>query len=122
MVDIYSKIFQAKQFKINYDENLKLNINNIFNYLKKKFHVINLANPNSPTGTIIDEATIIRILQKAKKRIKLVVLVDEAYFGFTNYTAIPLIRKFNNLIVVRTFSKSFGLAGLRGGYLATNKF
>ena len=34
----------------------------------------------------------------------------------------PLIRKFNNLIVVRTFSKSFGLAGLRGGYLATNKF
>ena len=40
---------------------------------------------------------------KKQKRIKLRVLVDEAYFGFTNYTAIPLIRKFNNLIVVEHF-------------------
>ena len=121
MVDIYAKIFQAKQFKINYDENLRLNISDIFNYLKKKVSLLILANPNSPTGTIIDKATIIRILQEAKKN-KTAVLIDEAYFGFTKYTTIPLIRKFNNLIVVRTFSKSFGLAGLRGGYLATNKF
>ena len=121
MVDIYAKIFQAKQFKINYDENLKLNVEDIYKYLKKKVSLLILANPNSPTGTIINKRTIIKILKKAKKN-KTAVLIDEAYYGFTKFTTIPLIQKFNNLIVVRTFSKSFGLAGLRGGYLATNKF
>ena len=121
MVDIYAKIFEANQFKINYDEKLMLNISDIFNHLKKRVSLLILANPNSPTGTIIDNASIIKILKEAKKN-KTAVLIDEAYFGFTEYTTIPLIKRFNNLIVVRTFSKSFGLAGLRGGFLATNKF
>lgn len=121
MVNIYSRIFQAKQFKVSYNENLKLNIKEIYKHLKKKVSLLILANPNSPTGTLIDKSNIIKILKLAKKN-KTAVLIDEAYYGFTNFTTIPLIKKFNNLIVVRTFSKSFGLAGLRGGYLATNKF
>ena len=49
------------------------------------------------------------------------VLIDEAYFGFYDKTVISLTKKFNNLIVARTFSKAFGLAGCRIGYLITNK-
>lgn len=121
MVDIYSKIFQAKQLKVTYDENLKLDLNKIFTSLKKKVSLLILANPNSPTGTIIKDETMYKILRAAKKN-KTAVLIDEAYFGFSDYTTAPLIKKFNNLIIVRTFSKSFGLAGLRGGYIVTNKF
>ena len=66
MVDIYAKIFQAKQFKINYDENLKLNVEDIYKYLNKKVSLLILANPNSPTGTIINKRTIIKI-PKSKK-------------------------------------------------------
>lgn len=121
MVDIYAKIFKAKQLQITYDEKLNLNLNKIFENLKKKVSLLILANPNSPTGTIINEENIIEILKIAKKN-KTAVLIDEAYYGFTNYTTLPLIKKFNNLIVTRTFSKSFGLAGLRGGYIASNKF
>ena len=51
---------------------------------------------------------------------KIPVLIDEAYYGFTNQTALKLISKFNNLIVTRTFSKVFGLAGLRVGFVASN--
>tara|TARA_E500000178_G_C17036417_1_gene763656 strand:- start:3670 stop:4746 length:1077 start_codon:yes stop_codon:yes gene_type:complete len=121
MVDIYSKIFKAKQLKVNYDENLILDLDKIFKNLKQKVSLLILANPNSPTGTIIKDETMRKILYAAKKN-KTAVLIDEAYFGFSNYTTTPLIKKFNNLIIVRTFSKSFGLAGLRAGYVVTNKF
>ena len=47
------------------------------------------------------------------------VLIDEAYFGFSSYTALPLIKRFPNLVIARTFSKSFGLAGCRAGYLVS---
>lgn len=121
MVDIYSKIFKAKQLKVTYDANLRLDLDKIFKNLKRRVSLLIIANPNSPTGTIIKGETINKILSVAKKN-KTAVLIDEAYFGFSNYTAAPLLKKFNNLIIARTFSKSFGLAGLRGGYVVTNKF
>ena len=49
------------------------------------------------------------------------VIIDEAYFHFNNVTAQPLIKKCKNLIVVRTFSKAFGMAGMRVGYTISNK-
>ena len=79
MVEFIRRFFQAKQFKINYDENLKLNINNIFNYLKKKVSLLILSNPNSPTGTIIDELQLLEFYKKQKD--KTAVFYDEAYFG-----------------------------------------
>ena len=48
------------------------------------------------------------------------ILVDEAYYGFSNKTVLPLLKKYKNLIVSRTFSKAYGLAGLRVGYMAAN--
>ena len=121
MVNIYSKIFQANQLKVGYDKNLNLDLKKFFIFLKKNISLIIIANPNSPTGTIIDKKNLIRILSAARRK-KVAVLIDEAYFGFSKFTALPLIKRFKNLIIVRTFSKSFGLAGLRAGYLATNKF
>ena len=63
---------------------------------------------------------IIFLLKRAKK-FNSYVLIDEAYYGFYNYSAINLIRRFSNLIVLRTFSKAYGLAGCRVGFIIANK-
>ncbi len=70
-----------------------------------------LASPNNPSGNLCRERDIIRLL-----RHDVIVVVDEAYFEFSGRTVAPLIREFDNLVVLRTFSKWAGLAGLRIGY------
>ena len=120
MVNIYSKTHGLRQIKINYDKNLNLNLDDIFKKLNNSISLIILANPNSPTGTLINRTDIIQILEKTKNK-NIPVLIDEAYFGFSKFTVLPLINKYKNLVVARTFSKAYGLAGCRAGYLATNK-
>jgi histidinol-phosphate aminotransferase len=76
-----------------------------------------ICNPNSPTGTLVSIEDIERIAKKAQDAI---VYIDEAYFEFSRCSAIGLIAKYSNVIVSRTFSKAFGLAGLRIGYVIAN--
>ena len=73
-----------------------------------------IANPNNPTGTGIGLEAIETILRNAPTA---AVLIDEAYFEFCRVTALPLLDKYPNLFVSRTFSKAYGLAGLRIGCL-----
>ena len=120
MYDVYSKIFRVKQTKIGYDKNLILNFEKLLNSIDKKTNLIMIANPNSPTGTIISENNILKILKKAKQN-NCYVVIDEAYFGFYKYSSIKLIKQFNNLVILRTFSKAIGMAGIRAGYIISNK-
>lgn len=71
-----------------------------------------LPNPNAPTGTVFPEGEVRRLLEAAPEGL---VVVDEAYADFAGVTAIGLLGEYDNLVVVRTFSKSYGLAGLRVG-------
>src|SRR5262249_34523462 len=71
-----------------------------------------IANPNNPTGTLIPLVHIQKILRAATHT---AVVIDEAYSDFSNVTAAPLIRRNPHLFVAKTFSKAFGLAGLRLG-------
>jgi histidinol-phosphate aminotransferase len=77
--------------------------------------LIAIANPNSPTGSTASREQILTVVERAPHA---VVLVDEAYFHFYGETVMDLVGKVPNLIVARTFSKAFGLAGLRLGMLA----
>jgi histidinol-phosphate aminotransferase len=83
--------------------------------IKPETRLICIANPNSPTGRTVTREQILAITEKAPHA---VVLVDEAYFHFFGETVIDLIGKVPNLVVARTFSKAYGLAGLRLGMLA----
>ena len=71
--------------------------------------MIMISNPNNPTGTLISKKDILSMIDRAKK-FNIPFIVDEVYYGFSNLTLIKEINKFNNLIIIRTFSKSFGLA------------
>ncbi|WP_165987029.1 histidinol-phosphate transaminase [Streptomyces sp. YIM 98790] len=79
--------------------------------------VIAFINPNNPTGTPVDLAFIEEI---ARAYPDIPVIVDEAYYEFTGVTAVPLISECPNIIVFRTFSKAFAMAGLRVGYLVAD--
>lgn len=90
--------------------------------IDKRTKLIFICNPNNPTGTYWDKERLIRFLEVVDNR--QIVVVDEAYFEFVERDDYPdcmsLIHKYPNLVVFRTFSKMYGLAGLRIGYLAGN--
>jgi histidinol-phosphate aminotransferase len=77
--------------------------------------LIAIASPNSPTGTVASQEQILAVLDRAPHA---AVLVDEAYYHFYGQTVIDLVGRVPNLVVARTFSKAYGLAGLRLGMLA----
>lgn len=75
--------------------------------------LIIISNPNNPTGNLVSESFLIDML----KATDALVCVDEAYFEFSRVTARPLLERYKNLVILRTFSKAFSLAALRVGYM-----
>jgi histidinol-phosphate aminotransferase len=89
--------------------------------ITSKTGLIFIGNPNNPTGTTVPREDIFRILETAAQVApKSAVLVDEAYFEFYGQTLLPELRRFPNLHITRTFSKAYGMAGLRVGVLIAN--
>lgn len=86
--------------------------------LAKQPKLLIICNPNNPTGTLISAEKIEDILQRMPETL---VYVDEAYFEFSGVTVAGLINQYSNLIITRTFSKAFGLAALRIGYVISCK-
>ena len=115
MVSVYGELYGGEMEGVGYDRNLQLNINNLLNSINDKTSLIILANPNSPTGTYVSNVRIADILEKSAS-FRIPVLIDEAYYGFCQHTAIELMKDYHNLIITRTFSKIAGIAGLRIGY------
>ncbi len=97
-----------------YDEALQPPVERLLSSLNPRTRWVALANPNNPTGTLIPKAGLRAILEFAPHTL---VLVDEAYLDFSGTTILPWIRRYPNLVVGRTFSKAFGLAALRIGFL-----
>lgn len=98
--------------------NFKHDIDRFIERLTEKTKLIFLCNPNNPTGTIITKDELEKLMEKVSSRT--IVVLDEAYFEYVhdkNYPdGIKYLEKYRNLIVLRTFSKIYGLAGLRIGY------
>ena len=80
---------------------------------KGDIDVVVVANPNNPTGGLTDESFLIDLLHSTDA----LVMVDEAYFEFSRHTMRPHMSRCDNLVILRTFSKAFSMAGLRVGYL-----
>jgi len=111
MFRFYTELCGGVSVDVPRDENFIVNIGAVKAAITKKTKIIMLATPDNPTGTIIPRQDILSILETG-----LPVVVDEAYYEFSGETVAPLVGKYDNSMVFRTFSKWAGLAGLRIGY------
>jgi histidinol-phosphate aminotransferase len=120
LYEVYSKIYGLNAKRYEYDQNFNLKINDIYKLINKNTSIVFLIFPNIPIeGNISLE--FIKTLAVYLKRKKILLVVDEVYHPFNNKTAISLIKSFSNIIIMRSFSKAYGLAGARIGYIASQK-
>ncbi|MBM7587830.1 histidinol-phosphate aminotransferase [Bacillus pakistanensis] len=98
-------------------------LENMLEAITKKTKMIFVCNPNNPTGTIVGRDELLSFIKKVPEHI--LVVIDEAYVEYVSTDdflhTVPLVEQFENLIVLRTFSKIYGLAGLRIGFGIMNK-
>lgn len=118
-----AKIVETKPISTRDENYLGTDLSAIYDKITKKTKLIFIANPNNPTGTILDYAQIQEFLGSISK--KIIVVIDEAYSEYAEYcnevSSINLLKKHSNLIITRTFSKIYALAGLRIGYGISSK-
>ena len=117
MYKIYSKIVGAKVVFAK-EKNFKVSVENILKKITKKTKIVFIANPNNPTGTYLTKKEILELRKKLNKKVLLV--IDDAYAEYMknkHYSSgLDLFKNKENVFIIRTFSKIFGLASLRVGW------
>ena len=110
------KLYSIPTIKIPFSKNMTLELKKFLSKGRES-DILYLDSPNNPTGFQFAK----KDLQKLINEFQGIIIIDEAYVEFADYSAVQLAKKKDNLIVVRTLSKAFGLAGLRLGYFVANK-
>lgn len=118
MYEIYAAATEARIVRVSADQSFAFPAERLLAAITPATRLIAIANPNSPTGAAASREAMLAIAAAAPQAI---VLVDEAYFHFHGETVMDAIRNTPNLVVARTFSKAYGLAGLRLGLLASQE-
>jgi histidinol-phosphate aminotransferase len=117
MYRIYAKIVGAN-VKFAKEKNFKVSVDEIVKKVSKKTKIVFLANPNNPTGTYLKKSELISLRKKLNQKILLV--LDDAYFEYMKNkdykSSLELFKNKNNVVILRTFSKIYGLAALRVGW------
>ena len=115
MFSVYADMFGATKKVVEYNADFSLPVSRIIGKINPRTKLVILADPNH-TGTAMPQQDIIHVIEKAAL-VNALVLVDEAYHYFYEKTMIGYINRFDNLIIIRSLSKAFGIAALRVGYL-----
>lgn len=116
MYPIYSQMFQLEYRTVGYDQNYELEVEHLLASIDEKTRIVFLPNPNMPISGTMNLEKIASIAEHCVKS-NTYLAVDEVYYPFGGPTALDLIKDYANLFVLRSFSKAFGLAGIRIGYL-----
>jgi histidinol-phosphate aminotransferase len=117
MYRYYAEIAGARVEALRYGREMEFPLSGILAELEKEPRVLFIANPNNPTGTLLQVEGVEDILRAATKT---AVVIDEAYAEFSGVTLVPYIGKYPHLFIARTFSKAAGLAALRLGAVIAN--
>jgi Histidinol-phosphate/aromatic aminotransferase and cobyric acid decarboxylase len=115
MYEVYASSTDARAVTVQAGDDLRFPFEQLRAAITPRTKIIAVANPNSPSGSVATREQLLEIAQRAPQA---VLLVDEAYYHFYGETVMDLIGSVPNLMVARTFSKAYGLAGLRLGLLA----
>ena len=117
MFPVYADMFEANAIQIPFDSIPSVDVDQLLAAIAPGVRLVMIANPNQPTGTILEKNTLREMAERAEA-VGAILVMDEAYYPFSNVTAMPMVSEYPNLLVMRTFSKAAGLAGLRIGYVA----
>lgn len=115
MYEVYASATDARAVAVQAGDDMQFPFERLLFAVRPRTKIIAIADPNSPSGTV---ATRAQLLELARRAPQAVLFIDEAYFHFHGETMMDLVGKLPNLVVARTFSKAYGLAGLRIGALA----
>ena len=118
MYAVYASATDARLVEVPAGPDFSFPLDALLARITSATKVIAIANPNSPTGQAVSRAEILTLIEAAPHAI---VFIDEAYFHFYGQSILDLIGRTSNVIVARTFSKAYGLAGLRLGLLAAGE-
>jgi len=117
MYRIYAQIVGAKVI-FSKEKNFKVSVSEIIKKVTRKTKIVFIANPNNPTGTYLNKLELLELRKRLKKTILLV--LDDAYFEYMKNkdykSGLDLFKNKDNVVIIRTFSKIYGLASLRVGW------
>lgn len=118
MYSIYAKIVNSRYIGAGEGNDFTINVDDVIKSIEENDPKLTIiCNPNNPTGTTIKRDDVLRIVKSTDN----VVIVDEAYMEFSDESVVDEIENYDNLIVVKTMSKAFSMAGIRTGYLIANE-
>jgi histidinol-phosphate aminotransferase len=117
MYTFFAELYGGSKVMVMLKKDFSLDVDSILKKADKETRLLFVCSPNNPTGNQFRESDIKQLFEEFKG----VVIVDEAYADFAACSVIKWIRDYDNLAVLRSFSKAFGLAGLRLGYLVSSK-
>lgn len=120
MYKVYADMIQMKTEFVKYESDYTFDINKLIEKIDNETSIVSLVNPNMPIGNVYEQDEIKRVIEKAKT-VNAVVIIDEAYHYFYDKTSISLIKEYDNVIILRTFSKFFSIPGLRMGAIISTK-
>jgi histidinol-phosphate aminotransferase len=118
MYEIFAQAADAKIVRVPTGPEFSFPVQRVIDAVTARTKIIVICNPNNPTGIAVERSGILKVIEAAPEA---AVLLDEAYFDFYGQTMMDQIGKLPNLFVARTFSKAYGLAGLRLGAIAGDK-
>jgi histidinol-phosphate aminotransferase len=114
MYEVFAQMEDAKVVRVPTGPEFSFPTQGVLDALSSKTRIVVICNPNNPTGVLVARADMLKIIEAAPDA---AILLDEAYFDFCGQTLIDQIGKLPNLFIARTFSKAYGLAGLRLGVM-----
>lgn len=115
MYEVYAKMYGRRHVGVPYDDNFSISVDKIIEAIDDETDIVVIVNPNNPVGDVYTEEEAERIIKAAQAH-EATVLIDEAYFYFYPNSFVSFVDKYDHVLLTRTFSKLFSLAGCRLGY------
>lgn len=120
MYKVYADMQQMKTEFVHYEDDYSFDINKLIDRIDDETGLVSLVNPSMPIGNVFEQPDIVRVIEKART-VNAVVIIDEAYHYFYEKGSVDLLKKYDNIVILRTFSKFFSIPGLRLGVVISTK-
>ena len=120
MYKVYADMQQMDTVFLHYEDDYTVDVNKLVEAIDDDTSLVSLVNPSMPIGNVYEESDILRVVEKAAEK-NAMVIIDEAYHYFYEKDSLELIDRYDNVIILRTFSKMLSIPGLRLGMVISNK-